>query len=354
MADDKPDLSEVAEALGGAPAQESKPTEESSAERKLREDREAFAKITAKGKEPEEKPKKAAEPKEQSTPEEPEPEEKPAQEPPEETQAEKPEETDESRKARDFLRLKQAAPPGVIDTLSPTEAEEWHSMLARRESEIDRTYRELAELRKQTEEKGEPTKAEPVVPAVEVDFEPLKSRLKEALGSDESEGITAAIEAAIKQAVEPYATHLSELDQTIQDERRRNTKALSDANRKRLSDRIPVLSESDTAWNAVEQAVIQIAQSDPSRYRDAEGYFNEAATSIYGKESLNGQDKQAKEEERETKKQNVEASTPEVTSRRPPQRKLTPQESQYEVFKHLGKNPGDIRGARRAGRVKGA
>lgn len=368
---DKPDLTVVAEQLGGVPTELVKDKNIQEGDAKLQADLKEFNKVRLKysadqkGEAPvlrTPKEKAAALDKEveeeleaqdvrskqrQAKQEEPAPE--PAQE--------QPQDTDESKKAREFLRLKQAAPPSVIDALSPEDAVEWHTKVARREAEIDRTYREAAELRKQLEEKPEPEPAEPVVPAVELDIEPLKTRLAAALGEEESEGIAAELRSAITRGVEPYKDLLQKaeerikaLETTFENNQRNNTEVISRNNRSRLGALVPVLSQSDKAWSAVVNEVIELAKAEPTRFESAEGFFDEAVKTLYGQTALDVVDTEAEAEEAarlQEEKDRVEASTPTVVTKKSP-RKLSADEQQRKIFSHLQKHPGDVHGAKRA------
>lgn len=378
----KPDLSEVAESLGGSPVATVAEVDPGEAKRQadLKAFEEVRVKYTAdkKGEVPKErtgKEKRAAIKEEQADAEVAakviSEKTKAGQEASEAAKAEEsakpkeqPEDTDESRKAREFLRLKQSAPPGVIDSLSPAEAIEWHTQVARREAEIDRTYREAAELRKQLDDKPDATEAEPTVPAVEVDIEPLKTRLANALGEEESEGIAAELRSAITRGVEPYKDLLSKteerlasLEKTLEDARRSNTEVISRNNRQRLGEVLPVLAKSDKAWSAVEREVIDLVGKDPSRHSGAEGYFDEAVKELYGSEALEQPtvaEKESEEEEAallQEEKDRVEASTPTVKTKKSSSKKLSPDDQQRVIFSYLQKHPGDVHGAQRAAGV---
>lgn len=343
MPEDKPDLAKVAEALGGAPAAAAPSKEDSQFDK----DRAAFDAIEKKYRnaEPAEKPKaeKKAQPKEAE----------PKGDAPEaEQEGNLDAETSESKKAREFLRLKANVPQNVIDTLSTEEAVDWHSQVARRESEVDRTYRELAELRKQQSETTETAKEEAAVPAL--DLEGVTTRLADQFGEEESK----VLAEVLRETVEPFQTRIASLESTIESAKENNTREITDTNRERLSEYVPLLSESDRAWAAVEREVIALAEKDPAAFGNAEGFFDDAIKALYGDDAferkVNEPEPEPESAEEEEEKVERKKATPTTKSKRSPHRKPSPQESDWQVFKHLERTPGDIRGAQRAGHVKTA
>ena len=358
MTNDKPDLAEVAAALGGAPTATAEP-EETEGQRKMREDREIFEKLDiqysdAKPK-PKEKPRES-----KDTPKAEEPEEKTeevAEKPKEETP---PEESPEAIKARDFLKLRASAPASAIEKLEPEEAIKWAATVARTVAETDRAFMDRADLQKEVTRLNEAaTESEPeisAVPAETVDFDAIETQLSQQFGEDEGKTLRGVFEEVIGLTVEPYVKRVAELEQTFNQARQENTKAISRANQERLSATLPILKTSELAWPSVERAVIDLARQDPSRYASAEEFFDEAVRSLYGDlvtpPKAAEAEKEQEEDEVEEKKDQVADSTPTTKTKRKPTRKMEPKESDFEVFKSLARKPGDIRAAQIAGQVR--
>jgi hypothetical protein len=343
MPDDKPELSELAEALGGADA----PQEEGSetpGERKLREDREAFEKIAKKAGErkkdtPKAKKETAPEPEEEVKEETPEP----------------PQETEDSKKAKDYLRLKQALPPSTIDSLSPDEAVEARRSVARREAEMDRALEDLADLRKQRDEQEATKETEhDAVPAVDIDVEAMSARLKDALGEDEAGAVASLLADTLKGAVAPLQAALKEAQTELGDikgvmdkAQEQNTRNISSTNQSRISEHLPQLEDPE-AWAAIEREVVHTLNEDGTTFSTVEEAFDSVVKRMFGADALkNGK---AQEPEEDVASQ-IEASSVTVPTEKKRPRKLTPQEQQLAVFKHLEAHPGDKEGARKAARI---
>lgn len=350
MPEAKPDLQQVAEAMGGDP----KVSGESSKESKFDQDRAAFAALEGKyGAEDKPKPKPKRSPKKKSTPEaqaseEPQLEDVTPDEDVREVEEPKVDETPESKKAREFLKLKASAPSTAIDSLTPSEATEWAASLAKNEADVQRAFLDRAELQKEVEGlKEAATKSEPTsaVPADDVDFGDLETRLSEHLGDEAGKTIAETF----KQTLTPYQARIDQLEATIQQAREENTQKISETNRERVGKKVERLKESDRAWQAVEREVIAMAtEAKPGEFSSVESMFDEAVKVLYGDNVF---EPKKPVEDVEEKKARIKSASPETQSRKPAPRKLSPKESDLEVFKHLEKNPGDIRGAQRVGKV---
>lgn len=344
MPEDKPDLSTVAEALGGAPA------EQSSGEDRFEQDRKIFEALEKKyrgGDEPKPKKKK----KEQSQDAEPVHGDAPEVEAEGKTEsADK--ETPESSKAREFLRLRASVPASVIDKLSADEAIEWWNSYSRTAAETDRVFRERAELQKELGELREAADKpeEPAVPASALDFEKYTSQLSEQFGEEEAKVLTDILQDAFSQVV----PRIDSVESTIESAKESNTRQIASDNRERLAEYVPLLSDSDRAWEAVEREVIALAEKDPTAFPSAQVFFDEAVKAIYGEDALARKVGERQSEEPEEEVEERRRATPTTTSKKPSPRKMNPGESSWAVFRHLQKNPGDIRGAQRAGQVKTA
>jgi hypothetical protein len=350
--ENKPDLSQVAEALGGGPGA----AEDGSQETKLDRDRAAFDAIEKKylkkekaaEREEKPKPKKAEKKATEQSPSEPEAK---ATSEPGGNQGE--EETPESRKAREFLRLRASVPESVIEKLSTEEVVAWAASSTKSVAEIDRAFMERAELQKElrdlSEAAGKPKGEEPsAVPASpSPDLKEIESQLLEQFGEEEAKVLT--------RAIEPFMSRIADLEQTIESAKDSNTRQISKSNRERLSEVVPLLAESDRAWEAVEREVIATAERKPSAFTNAGDFFDDAVRALYGdavfEKKAEPEPEPEAPEDAEEEKEARKKATPSIKTKKPAPRKLPPKESDWEVYKHLTRNPGDIRGAQRAGRV---
>ena len=344
MPEDKPELSELAEALGGESAPQTEGGE-TPGERKLREDREVFNRVAKEAAEA--APKK-------DTPKVEEPAPEPEDEVKEET-PEPPQDTDEVKKAREFLRLKQTLPPSTIDSLSPDEAIEARRSVARREAEMDRVLEDLAELRKQRDEQEAPKETEhDAVPAVEIDVEAMTARLKETLGEDEAGAVASLLADTVKGALAPLQealkaaqSELGDIKGVMDSAQEQNTRNISTTNQTRISEHLPQLKDND-AWAAIEREVVHSLNENGTTFSTVEEAFDSVVTRMYGAEAL----KNGKPDEPEVDEvSRIEASSVTVPQQKKKARKLTAEEQQLAIFKHLEAHDGDIRGARKAARL---
>ena len=345
MEENKPDLAAVADALGGGAvaAHESK-------DAKLDQDRAAFdalqKKYEKKADEPEKKPVvEKKQPKVEDSGEDASPEV--------EAKGKRNPETPESAKAREFLRLKASVPASVIEKLSPEEAQDWAASSSKNVADVDRAFMERAELQKELRELREAanTSEEPssAVPASELDLDEVESQLSEQFGESESKALTGAL----KDILSPFTARIAQLEAVIDQAKSSNTRQITTTNRERLSELVPLLAESDRAWEAVEREVIASAEKDPGAFTNAAEFFDDAVKALYGEAVFDEKAEPEPEEEAvDEGKEARELATPTTKTRKPAPRKLPAKESDWEVFKHLDVHPGDIRGARRKGRVK--
>ena len=351
MPDDKPDLSAVAEALGGGAR-----SPEAQVASKFESDRAAFDVLEKKygdgdqDDEPKaEKPKAKARKKKKEQPEEAE-----SQEDAPKVEVREAVVSPELKKAREVLRLRASVPAAVIERLSEEEALEWAASSSKSASEIDRAFMERADLQKELRElkeaasQGEPSSAVPAPGPL--DLEAVRSQLSEQFGEEEA--------AALTGVMKPLHERISQLESLVESAKENNANHISQSNRERLSQFIPLLAESDRAWESVEREVIALAEKDPSAFKDAAGFFDDALKALYGDDALDAtvddeEDLEPEEQEDEDEgRREREKATPLTKSKKPSPRKLPPKESDWQVFKHLDVHPGDIRGARRKGRVK--
>jgi hypothetical protein len=341
MEENKPELAAVADALGGGAVAESK-------DAKLDQDRAAFDALQKKYAKKDDEPKKPVVEKKQ-----PEVEDSGEDAPPAEAKG-KPE-TPESTRAREFLRLKASVPASVIEKLSPEEAQDWATSSSKNVADVDRAFmeraelqKELRELREAASESEEPSSA---VPASEMDLDEVESQLSEQFGESESKALTGAL----RDILSPFTARIAQLEAVIDQAKNSNTRQIATTNRERLSELVPLLAESNRAWAAVEREVIASAEMDPGAFTNAAEFFDDAVKALYGETVFDKKPEPEPEEEAvDEGKEARELATPTTKTRKPAPRKLPAKESDWEVFKHLGRNPGDIRGAQRAGRVKSA
>lgn len=352
---DKPDLAEVAEALGG----QSSP---STVDAKFQADRAAFEKIEAKYNPPKkakkpkaEKVEAVEEAKEEAQPQEAE---SVTEDAPEVVEGKgKDEDTPESAKAREFLRLRESVPSSVIEKLSAEEAVDWAASASKGKAEVDKAFMERAEFQKELRDlkEGASKPEEPAVPASVLDLEGIQSQLSEQFGEEESKVLAGVLKNLVTPLEASLQSRIAELESTIDDAKESNAEQIASTNRERLTAIVPLLGESNPAWEAVERTVIALLEKDPSAFPNASEAFDEAIRSHYGAKVFDEKpaapavvpdDENTKEEKAEREK-----ATPTTETKRTSPRKLPPKESDWQVFRHLNAKPGDIRGAQRAGQV---
>jgi hypothetical protein len=344
MPDEKPDLSTVAEALGGTPGSGS-----SEPDAKFESDRAAFDRLEAKyqgeGKagDGEKPPAKKA----KKQPKEAEPEGDASSD-------EVVDETPDVQKAREFLRLRGSVPDSVIERLTAEETLDWATSSSKNAADVDRAFMERAELQKELRELreaadakgGEPSSAVPAPQAM--DLENARSQLSEQFGDDEAN--------ALIEVLKPFQERVAQLESVIESATESNTNHIAMTNRERLSEFVPLLAESDRAWEAIEREVIALAEKNPKAFDSAEEYFDDALAALYGEVAFELDDEDDEEEpelevDEEEEKAERKKATPTTHTKKPSHRKLPPKESSWQVFRHLNSHPGDIRGAKRAGQV---
>jgi uncharacterized protein YfcZ (UPF0381/DUF406 family) len=263
-----------------------------------------------------------------------------------------PEESAEVRKAREFLKLKTAAPDSQIDKLSAEEALEWQTSVAKNTSETDRVYRERAELQKELEalkdqaatKEEEPTRA---VPASSVDLTEAKSQLSEQFGDSEAEVLIKVLEGLVSSRDE----RIGQLEETIHSAQETSAAQIERMQRDRLGEAIPQLKDSDDAWKVFRDAAEAKLSANGQEFSSPEELFTATAEALYGSDVFKPKEESPPTEVEDTKAQKA-AATPTVTTKRKTPKKLTGEEAQWRAFQHLDKNPGDIRGAKRAQGIK--
>lgn len=262
-----------------------------------------------------------------------------------------PEESAEVRKAREFLKLKTSAPDSQIDKLTSEEAQEWATSVAKNTSETDRIYRERAELQKELEtlreaatKEEEPTRA---VPAPSVDLAEAKSQLSEQFGDSEAEVLMKVLTGLIA----PGNERLDSLEGTIQSAQETSAAHVEQTQKDRLGKYLPQLKDSTDAWKTFRSAVEAKLQANGQEFSSPEELFDATAKDLYGSDVFEEKEEPAPVVEEDTKAQKA-AATPTTTTKRKTAKKLKGVDAHYAAFTHLEKNPGDIRGAKRAQGIK--
>jgi hypothetical protein len=146
----------------------------------------------------------------------------------------------------------------------------------------------------------------------------------------------------------PLREQLDQFQAMFGEAKKRTAETIADANRKRLSAKLPDLAKNDRAWSSIQAEVFDAFDDDPSRYATPEEAFDDVFQSRYGA-VLSALSKAAEEEEDADTKAQVAASsmtTPGVKTKPKPS---TPLDAAYAAFKHLSSgDPEDAEGARRA------
>lgn len=165
-------------------------------------------------------------------------------------------------KALNRLRL-AGVPTRAIDGLSPEETLDWASRLAARESDVNRAFRERAELEKRLSELEATKPTEPGVPTVALDLEAERAALADQFGDDEAGaliGLAQKIAGARAPEVETLQSRLDASAAIVEE-------LLTERVRGELGARDPRLSDPETYQRVQTRAgmLLKAAEGD-SRY----------------------------------------------------------------------------------------
>lgn len=179
-----------------------------------------------------------------------------APEPPEQAQP-KPQ-SEEHRKAVANLKLRGGWTDAALATLSEEEAVQTWSRLAQREADVDRAYRDLAELRQRMAQSGDTDgKGEPATPTPSADLEPAFAQLKEEFGEE-------AV-APLESLVSGMSSRIAQLEGQIQEQAGQAQQHIVTEARAGLGERFPDLAD-DESWTRVWETARALASTE--RYAD--------------------------------------------------------------------------------------
>lgn len=191
--------------------------------------------------------------------------------------------------------------------------------------------KQLAELTAKLQEKEKPKEEPKAAP----DLDAVKAYLSEHFDTEES----SVLSEALKMATAARDRRIEALEGLIQKAIEKAGQSAAKSNRSRLSKEYPHLKENDAAWMIVEGQARELVSG--GKYDAPEDAFDAVVNALYG-----GVKAQA-EEAPAVEASHIEASTPTQPSTAKREKKLTPKDKSWEVFKHLYKNPDDIGGAKR-------
>jgi len=251
----------------------------------------------------------------------------------------------------DRLRAKlllSGAPKAAVETLSDDDVREWNRNQEERERDrqaaFDRAAAAEKKLAETTSKTPEPTKG---VPTEELDLEDIASQLATQFGEDEGGLFMKALQAVTA----PLLTRIGEMETVLNDARKRGVETISKTNRERLSEKLPFLAESDEAWKVLHDLVEADFKSNPSAYKSAEEGFDKRFEQLYGPlvpAHIEEVELESEAEDKADQRAQIAASAPTPPNVTKREKKLSPEQAAYAVFKHLDSGDAeDIEGARR-------
>lgn len=261
--------------------------------------------------------------------------------------AAKPEVSHETEKLRAKLLL-AGFPKEAIESTTEDKLRSWWQGQEEREQARAAALQRASDLEKRfTQTTSKP--AEPSdegVPTAEEDLDDIAKELSDQFGEDEA----GALLKAVKKLVEPYRAKTDRLEAFIESARKRGAQDISQRNRARLAEKMPMLKDNDRAWSLIHSHVEQVFQNEPNKHSSAEAAFDDIYQAIYGgievaKEapaSAPDPDRYAEEKAR------IAASAPTVPDSHRHQKVSSPTDRAFAAFKVLRKNPEDLEGAQRA------
>ena len=300
--------------------------------------------LKAKAEKPAKKAKAAEKPAE--APQEAKGEEK-AEEPAQKPKESKPAKSGEMDRLRAKLLL-SGAPKAAVETLSDDDVREWNRNQEERERDRQAAFERAAAAEKKlaetTSKNPEPTKG---VPTEELDLDEIASQLSAQFGEDEAGLFVKALNAV----TDPLLKRIGEMENVLNEARKRGVETISKSNRERLSEKLPFLAESDDAWKVLQDLVESDFKSNPSAYKSAEEGFDKRFQQLYGPlipARIEEVELEQEAEDRADARAQIAAATPTPPNSTKREKKLTPNDAAYAVFKHLDSgDPEDIEGARR-------
>jgi hypothetical protein len=247
--------------------------------------------------------------------------------------------------ARSYLKLKV---PGLTDAAIDAldDPAETYRKVLERETNVDRTFRERAELQRQLDEgKVASTESElHAVPADSLDLSP-PADLMEALGYEADGDEAKLLKGWLEKAVGPIAQQNAQFARSVA----QSAEQAIEAHRARLSVDAPHLSSSEGAWDAVRGRATELADQlqQAGKRVDGTALFNQAFEEIMGR-PVSGAGKKVEVARKPAQKSAAKAASAPTSGTRKTSEggQMDSAEINRRVFEHLQKHPGDTVGAR--------
>lgn len=249
----------------------------------------------------------------------------------------------ESEKLRTKLRL-AGHPQKAIESLSNDEVREWWTLQEQRERDNAEVRERAAALQRSM--KGEAT-SEPEpdkgVPTGDLDLDDIAEDLKAQFGEDEA----GALRRALETLMTPIVNRVHLLEGVIRKAQEKGKASIVEANRSRLSEKVPLFKDNDRAWSIVQSQVEAAFAKDPASYSSVEAAFDDFAEALYP-DAFAEKAPEVEEDRSEALKARIAAAAPTPPKAQKSTTKATPIDAAYMAFKVLDRDPDDLEGARRA------